>query len=54
VNTTMRVLSRPRIAYDRARPEHRGWNGILHRGVTFALMDETLGWARFITRTNQR
>src|SRR6266700_6827802 len=22
-----------------ARPEHAGWNGILHGGVTFALMD---------------
>jgi len=23
-----------------ARPVHAGWNGILHGGVTFALMDE--------------
>jgi acyl-coenzyme A thioesterase PaaI-like protein len=27
-----------------ARPEHAGWNGILNGGVTFALMDEALGW----------
>jgi acyl-coenzyme A thioesterase PaaI-like protein len=30
-----------------ARPEHGGWNGILHGGVTFSLMDEALGWALF-------
>ncbi len=28
-----------------ARAEHIGWPGILHGGVTFALMDEALGWA---------
>jgi acyl-coenzyme A thioesterase PaaI-like protein len=30
-----------------ARPEHGGWNGILHGGVTFSLMDEALGWALY-------
>jgi uncharacterized protein (TIGR00369 family) len=35
------------VAHYRARPEHVGWNGILHGGVTFALMDEALGWALF-------
>ena len=30
-----------------ARTEHGGWNGILHGGVTFSLMDEALGWALF-------
>jgi len=30
-----------------ARPEHAGWNGILHGGVTFALMDEALGWSLY-------
>lgn len=30
-----------------ARMEHGGWNGILHGGVTFSLMDEALGWALF-------
>jgi len=30
-----------------ARPEHVGWPGILHGGVTFALMDEALGWALY-------
>ena len=28
-----------------ARAEHCGWPSILHGGVTFALMDEALGWA---------
>ena len=28
-----------------ARVEHEGWQGILHGGVTFSLMDEALGWA---------
>jgi uncharacterized protein (TIGR00369 family) len=30
-----------------ARPEHGGWNGIIHGGVIFALMDEALGWALY-------
>ena len=30
-----------------ARTEHGGWNGILHGGVTFALMDEALGWSLY-------
>jgi acyl-coenzyme A thioesterase PaaI-like protein len=28
-----------------ARTEHNGWPGMQHGGVTFALMDEALGWA---------
>jgi len=35
------------VARYHARPEHGGWNGILHGGVTFALMDEALGWALY-------
>ena len=30
-----------------ARKEHSGWNGILHGGVTFSLMDEAFGWCLF-------
>ncbi len=30
-----------------ARPEHGGWNGILHGGVTFSMMDEAFGWCLF-------
>jgi acyl-coenzyme A thioesterase PaaI-like protein len=30
-----------------ARAEHDGWPGILHGGVTFTLMDESLGWALY-------
>jgi uncharacterized protein (TIGR00369 family) len=29
------------------RREHAGWDGILHGGVTFALMDEAFGWSRY-------
>jgi acyl-coenzyme A thioesterase PaaI-like protein len=29
------------------RPEHTGWRGILHGGLTFTLMDEGLGWALY-------
>src|SRR5258706_10722587 len=28
-----------------ARPQHEGWPGLLHRGVTFSPMGEALGWA---------
>ncbi len=30
-----------------ARKEHGGWNGILHGGVTFSVMDEAFGWCLF-------
>lgn len=30
-----------------AREEHAGWEGILHGGVTFSLMDEGLGWCLY-------
>ncbi len=30
-----------------ARVEHDGWPGLLHGGVTFALMDEAVSWAAF-------
>ncbi len=30
-----------------ARKEHGGWNGLLHGGVTFSLMDEAFGWCLF-------
>ncbi len=30
-----------------ARVEHDGWPGVLHGGITFALMDEALAWASF-------
>ncbi|MBB5065442.1 PaaI family thioesterase [Granulicella mallensis] len=30
-----------------ARKEHGGWNGILHGGVTFSLMDEAFGWCLY-------
>ncbi|PSH03864.1 MAG: thioesterase [Acidobacteria bacterium] len=30
-----------------ARAEHAGWNGILHGGVTFALMDEAFGYSLY-------
>lgn len=34
-------------AHYTARPEHGGWNGILHGGITFALMDEAFGWSLY-------
>ena len=30
-----------------SRLEHDGWPGVLHGGITFALMDEALAWALF-------
>lgn len=30
-----------------ARVEHDGWPGLLHGGITFALMDEAVAWAAF-------
>ena len=27
-----------------AQPEHAGWSGILHGGITVSLMDEAFGW----------
>jgi acyl-coenzyme A thioesterase PaaI-like protein len=30
-----------------SRVEHDGWPGVLHGGITFALMDEALAWALF-------
>lgn len=27
-----------------ARPEHAGWSGLLHGGITITLMDEAFGW----------
>ena len=30
-----------------ARAEHAGWDGVLHGGVIFALMDEAFGWSLF-------
>ena len=30
-----------------ALPERAGWSGIVHGGVTFALMDEALGWSLY-------
>ena len=32
-------------AFYTARAEHDGWPGLLHGGVTFALMDEAMAWA---------
>jgi len=34
-------------AFYTARSEHTGGKGMLHGGVTFALMDEALGWALY-------
>jgi acyl-coenzyme A thioesterase PaaI-like protein len=30
-----------------ARAEHEGWPGVLHGGITFSLMDESLAWALY-------
>jgi acyl-coenzyme A thioesterase PaaI-like protein len=30
-----------------ARSEHEGWPGVLHGGITFSLLDESLGWALY-------
>jgi acyl-coenzyme A thioesterase PaaI-like protein len=33
-----------------ARAEHCGWPGLLHGGITFALMDEALAYALYMQR----
>ncbi len=33
-----------------ARAEHDGWPGLLHGGITFALMDEAVAWAAFFQK----
>ena len=34
-------------AHYTARPDHGGWNGILHGGITFSRTHQALGWALF-------
>ncbi len=34
-----------------ARPEHGGWNGILHGAIALALMDEAFGWSIYFLGT---